>query len=198
MEKSSGADLLKIVGCAEPIARQLQALRNGLRPVAFSHVIESARAFLVAALAREVPRSFWVICPNVRIQELLHASLTNWLPRRLFLPEAEFLAVENILPDQEIAAERLALLSRVEENRTRHVVVATRASLDQPAPKRGALRAGALKLRRGRSETLEHLVHSLGGGRLRARRTGHDARAIRGSWWNSRRLFVAVGRADSG
>ena len=162
MEKSSGADLLKIVADAEPIARQLQALREGVRPVTFSHVIESARAFLVAVLAREIPQTLWVICPSVRTQELLHESLTNWLPEALFLPEAEFFGVENILPDQEIAAERLALLGRVEESRQPHVVVATHASLDQRAPKRGTLREAALKLRRGTSKPLERVINSLG------------------------------------
>ena len=162
MEKSSGAELLKIVADAEPIARQLQALREGVRPVTFSHVIESARAFLIAVLAREIPQTLWVICPSVRTQELLHETLTNWLPGALFLPEAEFFGVENILPDQEIAAERLALLGRVEESRQRHVVVATRASLDQRAPKRGTLREAALKLRRGTSKPLERVINSLG------------------------------------
>ncbi len=162
MKKSSGADLLQVVAAAEPIARHLQALREGVRPVAFSHVIESARAFLVAVLGVEIPQTLWVICPSVRTQELLHESLTNWFPEALFLPEAEFLAVENILPDQEIAAERLALLRRVEGNRRSHLIVATRASLDQPAPKRGTLREAALKLRRGTSESREHLINSLG------------------------------------
>ena len=57
------------------------------------------------------------MCPNVRSQELLYESLLNWLPGALFLPEAEFAAVENILPDPEIAAERLALLSRVQREK---------------------------------------------------------------------------------
>ncbi len=156
-------ELLKIVAQAEPIARQLQALREGERPVVFSHVIDSARAFLVATLAREIKQTLWIICPSVRTQELLHESLINWLPGALFLPEAEFLGVENILPDQEIAAERLALLSQVEHSRHRHVIVATRASLEQPAPQRGALRAAALRLRRGASESLERIIESLGG-----------------------------------
>ena len=151
MEKSTAADLLKIVASADPIARQLQALREGRRPVVFSHVIESARAFLVAAIALEIPKTLWVICPSVRTQELLHESLTNWLPEALFLPEAEFLAVENILPDQEIAAERLALLSRVEAGRQRQVIVATRASLEQPAPQPRRL------LAREHSPAPEHL-----------------------------------------
>ncbi len=162
MEKSSGADLLKIVAATAPIARRLQTLRRGERPVAFSHVIESARAFLVAVIAREIPETLWIICPSVRVQEQLHESLTNWWPEALFLPEAEFLAVENILPDQEIAAERLALLSRVEASKKRHVIVATRASLEQAAPKRGALQAAALRLRRGAPQKLERIAESLG------------------------------------
>ena len=119
-------------------------------------------AFLVAVIARQVSKTLWVICPSVRTQELLHESLTNWLPDALFLPEAEFLAMENILPDQEIAAERLALLSQVEHQRKRQVIVATRTSLDQPAPKPGALRAAALRLRRGTAESLERVTESLG------------------------------------
>ncbi|MDQ3198430.1 MAG: transcription-repair coupling factor [Verrucomicrobiota bacterium] len=162
MEKSRGTELLKIVAQAEPIAQQLQALQEGTRPVVFSHVIAGARSFLVAVLAREIPQTLWIICPSVRTQELLHESLTNWLPEAFFLPEAEFLAVENILPDQEIAAERLALLSQVESSRQRQVIVATRASLDQPAPKRGTLRAAALRLRRGTSRPREQIVDSLG------------------------------------
>ncbi len=163
MEKPTGVDLLQTAAKAEPIARQLQALREGERPVVFSHVIDSARAFLVATIARETRETLWIICPSVRTQELLHESLTNWWPDALFLPEAEFLAVENILPDQEIAAERLALLSQVEQTRQRRLIVATRASLEQPAPPRGALRAAALRLRRGASESLEGIVESLGG-----------------------------------
>jgi transcription-repair coupling factor (superfamily II helicase) len=162
VEKNSGVELLKIVAAAEPIASRLAALQKGRRPVFFSHVIESARAFLVALIAGEVSQTLWVICPSVRTQELLHESLINWLPEALFLPEAEFLAVENILPDQEIAAERLALLSRMETTKRQYVIVATRASLDQPAPRRGALRAAALQLRRGAAEGLETVVQSLG------------------------------------
>jgi transcription-repair coupling factor (superfamily II helicase) len=162
VEKSSGAELLKIVAKTEPIACQLRALREKERPVVFAHVIESARSFLVAVLAGEIPQTLWVICPSVRTQELLHESLTNWVPGALFLPEAEFLAGENILPDQELAAERLALLSQVDEAKHRQVIVATRASLDQSAPRRGALRTAMLKLRRGAAEGLERVIDSLG------------------------------------
>ncbi len=97
---------------------------------------------------------------------MLHESLTNWLPDALFLPEAEFLAVENILPDQEIAAERLALLSLVESSRQRQVIVVTRASLDQPAPRRGSLRAAALRSRKSTTESLEEIVRLVRQSRL--------------------------------
>src|SRR5262249_33475860 len=130
--------------------------------VGFSHVLESARSFLTAVIVREVPQTLWIICPSVRAQEFLHESLTNWFPGALFLPEAEFLAVENVLPDQEIAAERLGLLSRVEESKHRQVIVATRASLDQPAPKRGLLGSAALRLRRAANQPLEQIIESLG------------------------------------
>ena len=161
-ERSSGAELLQLVSASQPIASKLRAIAAGARPVSFSHVVAAARSFLVAVLAGEISKTLWVICPSVRTQELLHESLTNWRPEALFLPEAEFLAVENILPDQEIAAERLALLSRIETSRKRHLVVATRASLEQPAPPRGALRAAGLRLRRGAAEPLERLAESLG------------------------------------
>src|ERR1044071_5439561 len=160
--QSSGAELLQLVSASESVASRLRAIADGALPVSFSHVTTAARAFLVAVLAREISKTLWIICPSVRTQELLHESLTNWCPDALFLPEAEFLAVENVLPDQEIAAERLALLSRLETSRKRHVVVATRASLEQPAPPRGTLRTAALRLRRGVAQPLERLAESLG------------------------------------
>ncbi len=162
MGTSSEARLLEQVATSAPVATALERLREERFPVGFSHVIESARPFLAAVIARETRRTVWIICPSVRSQELLHESLTNWIPDALFLPEAEFLAVQNILPDQEIAAERLALFSRVEAGEEPLVIVATRASLDQPAPSRGTLRADSLRLHRRSARKLEQVVDSLG------------------------------------
>lgn len=146
---------------AEPISRKLRELESGRRPVAFSHVIEPAQAFLVAAIAGKIPETIWVLCPTVRSQELLFESLLNWLPEALFLPEAEFAAVENILPDPEIAAERLALLNRVQRDKGPHVIIATRAALDQAAPNPAALNSAVLALRRGRREPMERTTEAL-------------------------------------
>ena len=139
----------------------MREIAEGVRPAAFSHVTEAAQAFLVAAIAGEISKTLWVSCPSVRSQELLYETLLNWQPNALFLPEAEIAAVENILPDPEIAAERLALLTRVQRGKGPHLVVATRAALDQPAPTPAALNAAILVLRRGKLHPLERTIESL-------------------------------------
>ena len=161
MEESSTDHLPSIAAHAESISQKIREIAEGLRPVAFSHVTEAAQPFLVAAIAGEIPRTLWVLCPSVRSQELLYETLLNWQPNALFLPEAEFAAVENILPDPEIAAERLALLSRVQREKGPHLIVATCAALDQPAPKPAALDAAVLVLRRGKQHPLERTIEAL-------------------------------------
>src|SRR5439155_23648749 len=120
--ESAPAEPLPRVTDAQPLPANLRAITNAKFPVPHSHVAESAQPFLVATLAREVAQTLWVLCPTVRAQELLYESLLNWTPGALFLPEAEFAAVENILPDPEIAAERLDLLKRVPSDKGPHVI----------------------------------------------------------------------------
>jgi transcription-repair coupling factor (superfamily II helicase) len=163
VEKSTPGDLLTLVARSEPIAAKLRQIENRTWPIVFSHVIDSAQAFLVATIAHNIDKTIWVFCPSVHSQELLYESLLNWQPDALFLPEAEFAAVENILPDPEIAAERLALLSLVERNAGAHVIVATRASLDQAAPKPGALISASIQFRRGMTEKMERILEQLSG-----------------------------------
>src|SRR5215472_11695612 len=131
------------------------------RPVKFSHVIPPAQAFLSAVIARDVEKTIWILCPTVRAQDSLYETILNWLPSAQFLPEAEFAAVENILPDPEIAAERLALLAKIDSESGPHLIVTTRASLDQPAPKRGAVSSATLQIKRGAGSTMEQLLEKL-------------------------------------
>jgi len=163
VEKSTPGDLLTLVSRSEPIAAKLRQIENRIRPIVFSHVIDSAQAFLVATIAHNIDKTIWVFCPSVHSQELLYESLLNWQLDALFLPEAEFAAVENILPDPEIAAERLALLSLVERNAGAHVIVATHASLDQAAPEPGALISASIQLRRRTTEKMERILEQLSG-----------------------------------
>ncbi len=161
MQKSISDELLSLVARSEPIAEKLQQIGRARSPVKFSHVIEPAQAFLVATIARNIDRTIWVLCPTVRAQDSLYETLLNWFPDALFLPEAELSAVENILPDPEIAAERLALLSLIEREAGPRVIVATRASLNQPAPKRGELISASLQLQRANSTPMESVLQKL-------------------------------------
>jgi len=162
VEKNS-AKFLQLAAAAEPIRRKLRQIAAGDFPVSFSHVIESAQPFLVATIAEHDRRSIWIICPTVRAQELFFESLSNWTSNVSFLPEAEFAAVENILPDPEIAAERLALLSQIEKGNASKVVVTTRAALDQPAPSRGKLCSASLEIQRGLNMIMPALLSALTG-----------------------------------
>jgi transcription-repair coupling factor (superfamily II helicase) len=161
VQKSGRTDLLETVAASEPIARKLRAIEQTQWPVRFSHVIQPAQAFLAATIALKINNSIWVFCPSVHSQELFYESLLNWQPNALFLPEAEFAAIENVLPDPEMAAERLALLMQVERESGPQLIVATRASLDQAAPKRGTLQSAVIHLRRGVHEKMESLLEQL-------------------------------------
>ncbi|PYK57665.1 MAG: transcription-repair coupling factor [Verrucomicrobia bacterium] len=154
---------MRLAAAAEPIQHKLRQIAADDFPVSFSHVIESAQPFLVATIAEHDRRSIWVICRTVRAQELFFESLSNWDSNASFLPEAEFAAVENILPDPEIAAERLALLSQIEKGNGAKVVVTTRAALDQPAPSHGTLRSASLEIQRGPNLSMPALLSALSG-----------------------------------
>ena len=167
MEESTHGDLLTLVARSEPIAAKLRQIENLTWPVIFSHVVDSAQAFLVATIAHNIDKTIWVLCPSVHSQELLYESLLNWKPDALFLPEAEFAALQNVLPDPEIAAERLALLSLLERNTEAHIVVATRASLDQAAPKPGTLISASIQFRRGTTKKMELILEQVS-------RTGYE------------------------
>ena len=163
MEKSISGELLERVAQSAPIARKLEQIETQRAPVKFSHIIAPGQAFLAAVIARRMPKTVWIVCPSVRAQDSLYETILNWLPATQFLPEAEFAAVENVLPDPEIAAERLALLAKIDSEPGPHVIVTTRASLEQPAPKRGAVSAATLKIKRGATSTMEQLLEKLSG-----------------------------------
>ena len=174
VEKPIRTELLERVAASEPIARKLHAIQDAQWPLQFSHVIQPAQPFLAAIIAHawhqsspDHPHSadsaIWILCPSVHSQELLYESLLNWQPDALFLPEAEFAAAENVLPDPEIAAERLAVLMEVGRGTGQRIIVATRASLDQAAPKHDALESAVTKLQRGVASKMESVLERLVG-----------------------------------
>jgi transcription-repair coupling factor (superfamily II helicase) len=170
VEKS--AELLERVAASEPIARKLDAIRRAEWPVRFSHVILPAQPFLAAVLAnachdhrvdkrQATDSTIWVLCPSVHSQEVFYESLLNWQPEALFLPEAELTGIENVLPDPEITAERLALFLQIERDTGPRIIVATRAGLDQAAPKRGSLESAVVQLRRDATAEMEEFLGRL-------------------------------------
>ncbi|MGE5209601.1 MAG: transcription-repair coupling factor [Alphaproteobacteria bacterium] len=170
MEKS--AELLERVATSDPIARKLTAVKAAGWPVQFSHVIEPAQPFLAAVIAYAYHRrtldsrqpahsAIWILSPSVHSQEVLYESLLNWQPEALFLPEAELAGIEGVLPDPEIAAERLALFLQIERNAGPHIIVTTRAGLEQAAPKRGMLESSVVQLRKGATAKMEELLERL-------------------------------------
>ena len=170
MEKS--AELLERVATSKPIARKLEAIQRAQWPVRFSHVIQTGQPFLAAVLAnahhgRRIDKrqaadsTIWVLCPSVHSQEVFYESLLNWQPQALFLPEAELTAIEYVLPDPEITAERLALFLQIERDTGPRIIVATRAGLDQAAPKRGSLESAIVQLRRGATAKMEEFFERL-------------------------------------
>ena len=170
MEKS--AELLERVATSKPIARKLEAIQRAQWPVRFSHVIQTGQPFLAAVLAnahhgRRIDKrqaadsTIWVLCPSVHSQEVFYESLLNWQPDALFLPEAELTAIEYVLPDPEITAERLALFLQIERDTGPRIIVATRAGLDQAAPKRGSLESAVVQLRRGATAKMEEFFERL-------------------------------------
>src|SRR6516225_2335043 len=93
---------------------------------------------------------------------MFYESLLNWQPDALFLPEAGLTGIENVLPDPEIAAEQLALFLQIERDSGPRVIVATRAGLEQAAPKRGTLESAVVQLRRGATAPMQELLEQLG------------------------------------
>jgi transcription-repair coupling factor (superfamily II helicase) len=172
VEKSAGKELLERVAASEQIARKLDAIQQAEWPIRFSHVIQPAQPFLAAVIAHISHRrsldkqqaddsTIWVLCPSVHSQEVFYESLLNWQPDALFLPEAELAGIENVLPDPEIAAERLALFLQIERDTRPRIIVATRAGLDQATPKRGTLESAVVQLRRGATAKMEDLLEQL-------------------------------------
>jgi len=110
----------------------------------YDQVAEAAQPFLAALAMRRIPADrIWVICPHVRLQEVLHHDLAIWGVRSRFFPEVEFSGFEEALPDPDVGAERLSILtaaaSRSESGSgDRLVMVLCEESLDDlvPTPKR--------------------------------------------------------------
>jgi len=161
----STGDVLSQLRDAEPVRKRLRALAAG-ETVAFEHVTEPAQAFLTAIIAGGTRQRCWIVCENARAQETVYNELLNWFPEAVFFPEKEIVLGENVLPDPEIAAERLSLLQTLSGEKARptqqgRLLVLTKASLDEPVPSPAGLRSEAIQLKRAGKLDRDALVARL-------------------------------------
>ena len=92
---------------------RLSALGGGA-VVCLDHVTPEATAFataLVIARARMMQRRLWVLCPDVRMQDHVHAELLVWQCPALYFPR-QIQQVGEALPDPDSMAERVSVLGR--------------------------------------------------------------------------------------
>lgn len=117
-------------------------------PVVFDHVAEAGQPLYLAAAitawreSGQLDSAVWVLCSQVKAQEVVQSEISVWGHDALFLPEYEWAGFEETLPDPESAAERLAVLKEIHEitrERGDAIVVLTAESLFEGAPPPGSL-----------------------------------------------------------
>ena len=135
------------------------------RVVYFENISPAAQALalgvvLASASARsQVPR-VWILASDLRAQENLAVDLPSWFGPVVFFPEQEQDRTIESLPDQDVHAERLAILQRLAQSESL-VLILNAASLEEEVPRPGQLQANHLVLRKGAELSLEELVGRL-------------------------------------
>jgi transcription-repair coupling factor (superfamily II helicase) len=162
-QASRGAgDVLVRLREAAAVRERLRALGRG-EMVAFEHVTEPAQAFVAALVAGGTKQRCWIVCENARAQETVYNELLNWYPEAAFFPEKEIALGENVVPDPEIAAERLGLLQALsgEKARDARLLVLTKMSMDEQVPSPAGLRSEALRIKRSGSLDRDAIVRRM-------------------------------------
>lgn len=127
-------------------------------PALFEHVAEAGQPLYVASAmaawreAGNLDSAIWVVCSQVKSQEVMQSELGVWGQEALFLPEYEWAGFEESLPDPESAAERLAVLKELhemlEDGGSASIVLSVE-SLEENAPPPGSLTRQAEIIKKG-------------------------------------------------
>ena len=126
------------------------------------HIAPQAFGFAAALLARRVEkeqRRVWILCPDVKTQDHVHAELGVWQCPALYFPRLGHI-VEGALADPEVLAERTAVLSRMLEGES-PVMVLCADSLDEPAPDLAEITEQKRMLKVGEKLDVEILLKEL-------------------------------------
>ena len=101
------------------------------------HVTPRAYGFAAALVATAVkPKArVWFLCPDPKTQDAVHAELAVWQTSALYFPKQTKQATAEALPDPDVVAERVSVLSRFSDAKgeTRAMVLCAE-SLDEVVP----------------------------------------------------------------
>ncbi|MCF6312235.1 MAG: transcription-repair coupling factor [Verrucomicrobiales bacterium] len=113
-------DLIRQVSTSSVFKKQLKpaASASATSPHHFEHVSEAAHPFLASMLAGHLAQlqpaaNVWLLTPDVKSGERLHAELATWGAEALFLPESLNTDFDSALPDPDTLAERLSTLHHI-------------------------------------------------------------------------------------
>ena len=129
------------------------------------HVTPQAFGFAAALLVRQVEkakpqRRVWILCPDVKTQDHVHAELGVWQCPALYLPRLGHV-VNDALVDPELLAEQAGTLGRMMEVDS-PVMVLCADSLDEPAPALAEISSQRRTLKVGGKLDVEELLTDLG------------------------------------
>jgi len=141
--------LVDRVRCAAAFSERLRTLR-GDGGIVLDHITREAWPFAAALAIHSVKqeRRAWVLCPDARTQEQMHADLAAWGVAAWFFPRLAAANDTAGLGDPDTQAERTSILARINGCNT-GVVVLCAGSLEEPAPSPGELAASGRSLRGG-------------------------------------------------
>jgi hypothetical protein len=111
------------------------------------------------AHAEKAKRRVWILCPDVKTQDHVHAELGVWQCPALYFPRLGPCR-EGALVDPELLAERTAVLSRMLEGES-PVMVLCADSLDEPAPDLAEITEQKRMLKVGEKLDVEGLLKEL-------------------------------------
>lgn len=127
------------------------------------HVAPQAFGFAAALMVRRMEkekRRVWILCPDVKTQDHVHAELGVWQCPALYFPRLGQI-VDGALADPEMLAERTAVLTRMTEGDSQ-VLVLCADSLDEPAPALTTITEQKRTLEAGAKLDVEQLLKELG------------------------------------
>lgn len=158
--------LVQRVAETKEFQEKLAALGKG-DVVCLDHVTPEATAFataLVIAQAQRLKRRLWVLCPEVRVQDHVHAELMVWQCAALYFPR-QIQQVGEALQDPDSMAERVSVLGRWREHAADcpTTLLLCADSLDEAVPAARELESQRRMIEVGAKLDVEAFVSDLGG-----------------------------------